>query len=59
MKEQRDKEIKLNHFSSAFSALLPGMMLGFELSSVIVDSLSFKRGSKVESGCRESSKIAS
>ena len=25
MKEQRDEEIKLNHFSSAFSTLLPGM----------------------------------
>ena len=26
MKEQRDKGIRLSHFSSAFSALLPGMM---------------------------------
>ena len=27
----------------------PWSMLGFELSSVIIDSLSFKRGSEVES----------
>ena len=33
-------------------------LLGFELSSVIVDSLSFKRGSEVESDNRESSRIA-
>ena len=38
--------------------MLKWLLLGFELSSVIVDSLSFKRGSKVESDYRESSSIA-
>ena len=34
------------------------VLLGFELSSVIVDSLGFKRGSEVESDSEESSRIA-
>ena len=32
-------------------------LLGFELSSVIVDSLSFKRDSKVESDGEQSSRL--